>query len=232
MDGVLKLFLILLSSYLIGSFPTAIIVSKTFFGFDIREKGSGNMGSTNAFRVLGWKWGLTVQLVDIGKGLLASLVLPYLFGSGISFPGITWFEDMTIVKVLSGIAAVAGHNWTIFAGFKGGKGINTATGMLIGIAPVDTAIALGFFLLAVVFSGYISLGSITAALALPFSMFFRYNILKAYVPSYETSIYFLLGLTAILIFQHRKNIKRLLKGTENKFSKLQLIKCKHSTSTQ
>ncbi len=226
MDPYFKLILVTFLSYLLGSFPTAIVVSKKFFGFDIREKGSGNMGSTNAFRVLGMKWGIIVQVADLLKGILAVVVIASLLGEGITFPGITMFEDMTVVRLLAGVSAVMGHIYSIFVGFKGGKGINTAAGMLIGIAPVDVGIALFFFILAVIFSGYISLGSITAAVAFPSSIFFRYNILHDNIEGYFTLIYFALGLMAILIYQHRHNVLRLLKGTENRFSKLHLVRLK------
>lgn len=231
MDPVLKLILISILSYLLGSIPTAVIISKKFFGFDIREKGSGNMGSTNAFRILGTKWGVIVQVVDIVKGILAVAVLPYLFGDGITFPGNTYFQDITIVKVIAGIFAVAGHMWSVFVGFRGGKGINTAVGMLIGITPLDVGIAIAFFIIAVIFSGYISLGSIAGAVALPSSLFFRYNILHDNIPYYDPVIYFLIGLMALIVFQHRKNIGRLLKGTENRFSKLHLIRLKNKQNS-
>lgn len=225
MDPLLKLIIIALLSYLLGSIPTAWIISKKFFGFDIRERGSGNVGSTNTFRLLGWKWGLVVQIIDIAKGAVAVLVLPYLFGSGITFPANTWFQDITIVKMIAGVFAVIGHIFPVSIGFRGGKGINTTAGMLIGIAPVDFAIALFFFILAVIFSGYISLGSIISAIVLPSSLVFRYNILHAHIPGYDYIVYFFIGITALLIFQHRKNIIRILKGTENRFPKLHLIKC-------
>ncbi|MFW6232955.1 MAG: glycerol-3-phosphate 1-O-acyltransferase PlsY [Bacteroidota bacterium] len=213
-------------SYVAGSLPTAVIVSKKFFGFDIREKGSGNMGSTNAFRVLGWKWGIIVQVVDILKGVFAVVVIASLLGKELSFPNATIFEDLTLIRILAGVSAVAGHIWSLFVGFKGGKGINTAAGILIGLAPVDVTIALGIFVLAVIFSGYISLGSLAGAFAIPSSMFVRYNVLHVNVPGYDMMIYFALGLFLLVIFTHRKNIKRLLKGKENKFSKLHLIKLK------
>ncbi len=226
MEAFFNLIIIAVASYLLGSFPTAILISRKFFGFDIRDKGSGNMGSTNAFRVLGVKWGIIVQLIDIAKGVLAVVVIASLLGGGIKFPGITLFEDMTVVRLIAGISAVMGHMWSVFVGFRGGKGINTAAGMLAGIAPIDVGIAVGFFAVAVIFSGYISLGSLSAAIAFPSSIFIRYNLLHAYIPGYETLIYFALGLAVLLVFQHRKNILRLLKGNENRFSQLQLVKCK------
>lgn len=226
MEVTYKIVLILILSYLAGSIPTAVWVSKRFFGFDIREKGSGNMGSTNAFRILGWKWGLFVQIIDLLKGVFAVMVIAAFIGKGVSIPNATIFEDITIIKIMAGIAAVSGHIWSIFVGFKGGKGINTAAGMLIGVAPIDVSIAIGIFLIAVVLSGYISLGSIMAAFSIPSSMFVRYNFLHVDIPGYQTLIYFSLALFLLIVYTHRANIQRLAHGTENRFSKLQLIKIK------
>lgn len=226
MESIIKLILVIILSYLIGSIPSAVIISKRFFGFDIREKGSGNMGSTNAFRVLGWKWGIIVQVMDILKGVIAVLVIAEFVGKDINLGNYTWFQDSTIVKWIAGLSAVCGHIWSAFVNFKGGKGINTAAGMLVAIAPIDVSIALGIFILAVIFSGYISLGSISAAFAFPSSLFVRYNLFHVDIPGYSILIYFSIILAIILIFAHRKNIIRLLKGTENRFTKLQLIKCK------
>ncbi len=226
MDGDIKLILIILLSYLAGSIPTAVIISKKFFGFDIREKGSGNMGSTNAFRLLGWKWGVTVQIIDILKGVFAVIVIANLLGDGISFLSIDFFHDKTIVRFIAGMAAVCGHIWSMFVGFKGGKGINTTMGMLISIAPVDISIAIGIFLIAVLFSGYISLGSIAGAIAFPSSLFLRYNIFGVDIPSYSIIIYFALAIAILILYTHRTNISRLLKGTENRFAKLQILRKK------
>jgi len=231
MDITFRIILIIASSYLLGSFPTAIIISKKFFGFDIRKNGSGNMGSTNAFRVLGWKWGLAVQVIDILKGVLAVLIIAHLFGKDIDLGKHTWFEDFTLIKILAGASAVSGHIWSIFAGFRGGKGMNTAAGMLISIAPIDLGIAVGIFALAVIFSGYISLGSISAAFAFPSSLFVRYNLFQVEIPGYRILIYFSLVLAAVLIFAHKKNIARLFKGTENRFSKLHLVKWKSAAKS-
>ncbi|MBX3042136.1 MAG: glycerol-3-phosphate 1-O-acyltransferase PlsY [Candidatus Kapabacteria bacterium] len=227
MEVVLKIALIAVLSYFVGSIPTAIIVSKRFFGFDIRTKGSGNMGSTNAFRILGWKWGLFVQITDILKGYLAVVLVAGYIGEGLIFPNATMFEHITLLKLLAGVSAVVGHIWSVFAGFKGGKGVNTAAGMLIGLAPYDVLIAFSLFALTVIFSGYISLGSIMAAFSIPSSMIVRYNIFGADIPGYSVLIYFALGLMVLVIYTHRANIKRLLQGNENKFSKLQLIKLKN-----
>ena len=226
METFLYILLIAVLSYLLGSIPTGVIISKRFFGMDIREKGSGNMGSTNTFRVLGWKWGIVVQVVDILKGFIAVSVIATYLGNGITFPNATGFEDLTLLKILGGVMAIAGHIWPLFAGFKGGKGINTAAGMMIGLVPVDVAVALALFIIAVISSGYVSLGSIVAAFTIPGSLLVRYNILGADIPGYKILIYFSLAMLVVVIYTHRTNIKRLLKGTENKFAKLQLIKCK------
>ena len=151
----MEILLIILVAYLLGSIPSAVIISKLFFGFDIRQKGSGNMGSTNTFRVLGWKAGVAVQLLDILKGVAAVIIAEKIFNGVLPFPNATGFEDITVVKTIAGVAAVIGHIWTAFAGFRGGKGINTALGMLIGIAPVELAVAVGIFLLVVFASGYV-----------------------------------------------------------------------------
>lgn len=223
-----SLSLIAILSYLVGSIPTGVIISKLFFGFDIRTKGSGNIGSTNAYRVLGWKWGLAIQIIDILKGIFAVAIIAEFIGAGLSFPNATGFEDLTLIKVGAGVFAVIGHIWSVFLKFKGGKGVNTAAGMLIALVPIDVAVAFGLFSIAVIFSGYVSLGSITAAFAIPSSLFVRHNFLNVDIPGYSTLIYFSLLIFAMVIYTHRSNIKRMLEGKENKFSKLQLIKIKSS----
>src|SRR5438067_2412175 len=133
---MISLIFVVIASYLIGSIPFGIIVSKRFRGFDLRTKGSGNMGSTNAFRLLGWKLGLTVQALDLAKGL-GAVLLASVFFNGLPFHNATPFQDITVFRLIAGSAAILGHVFTIFAGFRGGKGVNTAAGMLIGVAPVE-----------------------------------------------------------------------------------------------
>lgn len=209
--------------YLIGSIPFGIIVSKYFRGFDLRTKGSGNMGSTNAFRVLGWKLGLLVQLLDIAKGVGTVAVATYLY-HGLPFHNATPFEDLTVFRIIAGVAAVLGHCYTVFAGFRGGKGISTAAGMLIGIAPIEVAIAAGVFILVLTLSGYVSLGSILAAVMFPISMFLRSEAFGVEITGYHTLIVFAIILAVFLIVMHRSNIKRLLNNTENRFEKVRIFK--------
>lgn len=224
-DPTFRLILIGLASYLVGSFPTAVLISKRFFGFDIRTKGSGNMGSSNAFRLLGWKWGVVVQVIDILKGTFAVLVVSHLMeGHTLPFTNRTPFEDYTVVKLIAGASVVLGHIFSIFVGFKGGKGVNTATGMLIGIAPIEVSIAFGVFWLAVMVSGYISLGSILAAIIIPSVMAFRYNVFGAEISGYHTLIWFSIGMSLLVIYMHRSNIQRLLHGTERKMTQWQILR--------
>ena len=224
MDPVLRLIIIIVQSYLIGSIPNALIIGKRFFGIDVRTVGSGNMGSTNVSRTLGWKAGLAVQLLDIAKGLLAVLLVAYFFDSEMPFVNYTPFEDETVVGLIAGISAVLGHMWSVFAGFKGGKGMNTSLGMLLAVAPVEVAVGLGIFLVILFASGYVSLGSISAAVIIPSTMAFRYNVLGISIQGYHTLVFFLIALSTIVIYAHRSNVKRLLAGTENRFSKLMIFK--------
>ena len=122
---------IILLSYLIGSIPTSIIVSKAAKGIDIREYGSGNAGGTNVMRVLGWKYGISVILLDAFKGVLAVIVVARLHYGSIPFQNATPFDDFTLIQIIAGFSAVIGHIWTVFAGFKGGKGIATTFQVLL-----------------------------------------------------------------------------------------------------
>lgn len=220
----MELLLILLVAYLLGSFPSAVIVSKVFFGFDIRQRGSGNMGSTNTFRVLGWKAGVMVQFLDVAKGMIAVFCAVRIFNGLLPFPNPTWFEDVTVVKVLAGLAAVVGHIWTAFAGFKGGKGINTALGMMIAIAPIDLAVAAAVFLVVIVLSGYVSLGSMLAAATLPTAMVLRYNVFNVEIDGYDTLVLSTIALAVLVVYTHRANILRLLQGRESRFNRLRIFR--------
>ncbi len=217
---MVNLGIVILLSYIVGSIPTSVMLSKWMHGFDIRTKGSGNAGGTNVFRVLGWKSGLSVTLFDIGKGVLATVVIARLFWDpSLPFYNRTPFDDFTIVQMLCGSAAIIGHIWTVFAGFRGGKGIATGAGMLIGIAPTEFAISVAVFLLVFFAWKYVSLGSISAAVAFPATLFVRYNIFGDEITSYKTLIIFSLAVAILLIYSHRQNIRRLIRGTENKITR-------------
>ncbi len=216
---MINMAIVVLLSYIIGSIPTSIILSKWRHGFDIRTKGSGNAGGTNVFRVLGWKSGLFVMIFDALKAVIATTVIARLFWDPtLPFYNRTPFDDFTIIQMICGGAAIVGHIWTVFAGFKGGKGIACGAGMLIGIAPTEFAVSIIVFLAVLFAWKYVSLGSIAAAIAFPVSLLVRHNILYNEIHSYKTLIFFSIGVAVLLVYSHRKNIRRLLEGTENKIS--------------
>lgn len=212
------LFAIIILSYLIGSIPTSIIVSKLVKGIDIRNFGSGNAGGTNVFRVMGWKYGLFVILLDALKGALAVIVVARLHYGAIPFENLTPFDDFTLIQIIAGVSAVIGHIWTIFAGFRGGKGIATALGMLLTIITIDMLVAICVFLLVVSISKYISLGSILGALSVPIILIVRENIFNVDIEGYHTILPFSIIICALIIYTHRANINRLYQGKENRIS--------------
>jgi glycerol-3-phosphate acyltransferase PlsY len=209
---------IIMLSYLVGSIPTSIIVSKLTKGIDIRDFGSGNAGGTNVMRVLGWKQGVFVIILDALKGVLAVIVIARLHYGSMPFTNLTPFDDFTLIQIIAGIAAVIGHIWTVFAGFKGGKGIATALGMLLMITTVDMLIAVGVFILVVSVSRYVSLGSIIGAIAVPLTLIVRENVFNVKIPNYGTLLPFVILVSLIVIFTHRKNMARLIIGNEHKLN--------------
>ncbi len=215
-----NLAIVLLLSYIIGSFPTSIVATKLANAGDIRKFGSGNAGGTNVLRMLGWKIGVAVILFDLFKGVVATYYVPQIFWdpNTLPFDNTTPFQDFTVVQIICGIAAVLGHIWTLFAGFKGGKGVATGAGMVLGLAPVEFAVALIVFTVVFVSWRYVSLGSIIAALAIPTTMFIRENFFHVDIPGYHTLVYFALAVSLLITYTHRENIKRLLAGTENKLT--------------
>jgi glycerol-3-phosphate acyltransferase PlsY len=224
---MIPIAIIAILSYLIGSIPTSIIVGKLRKGIDIRHYGSRNAGGTNVMRVLGWRAGVFVIAMDMAKGLFATMVITRLMYGPIPFENSTPFDDYTLVQIIAGCSAILGHVWTLFAGFKGGKGIATAGGMLLGIAPVEVAVALGIFLIVFLVTHYVSLGSLSAAVSFPLTMFFRENVFMADVHGYNTLIFFSIGISLLIFYTHRANIRRLLQGTENRVTRIPIFK-KHS----
>jgi glycerol-3-phosphate acyltransferase PlsY len=228
---MINLAIVILLSYAVGSIPTSIMLSRWIHGFDIRTKGSGNAGGTNVFRVLGWKSGLYVTFVDIGKGAIATALISRLFWDPtLPFYNRTPFDDFTIIQMICGGVAIVGHIWTVFAGFKGGKGIATGAGMLLGMAPTEFAISIGVFLLVFWAYKYVSLGSIAGAIAFPLSLFVRYNIFGDEIQSYKTLIVFSLSVAILLVYSHRHNVKRLIEGTEKKITKFTREKARETST--
>lgn len=213
-----NLIFIIILSYIVGSIPTSIIITKAIKGVDIRNYGSGNAGGTNVSRVLGKKFGILVILLDALKGVLAVVVVSRLYFGSFPFPNTTPFDDFTLVQIIAGIAAVIGHIWTVFAGFKGGKGIATGLGVLASVVTLDMFIGLGVFLIVMFLSKYISLASISAAVSVPLTMVVRENIFGVDIPSYHTLLPFIIALALLVIYTHRTNIERLIQGSESKIS--------------
>lgn len=206
---------IIILSYLIGSIPTSLIITKLVKGVDIRNYGSGNAGGTNVSRVLGWKYGVLVIILDALKGASAVILVARLHYGAMPFQNATPFDDFTLVQIIAGVSAVIGHIWTIFAGFRGGKGIATALGMLLFIITVDMLIAIAVFLLVVILTKYISLGSILGAVSVPVVLIIRENLFNVDIPGYGTLLPFTIGISFLIVYTHRANLSRLFAGKEN-----------------
>lgn len=197
-------------AYLIGSFPTSILTGKIIRGIDIREYGSGNAGGTNVFRVLGAGPGIFVMAFDVFKGFAATWWVSRIF-----LPMVPLQIDAMMILV--GCGAVAGHIWTCFAGFRGGKGVGTAAGMLLALYPLALVACLVVFVIVFVATRIMSLASMSAALMLPVTLtLFRYVF---NIPVSLALYLFSFIIAGLIIFTHRANIKRLAAGTENKFGK-------------
>jgi glycerol-3-phosphate acyltransferase PlsY len=197
------IFLIILS-YLTGAFPSAVLIGKIFFKTDVREFGSGNAGATNTFRVLGKKAGIPVLILDVFKGWLA--VNYIFFISSLSNNLDLVFEQ----QLVFGIAAVIGHLFPIYTGFRGGKGIATLLGLLVGIQPIAALMSSLVFIIVFFISRYVSLSSIFAAIAFPIIIYFLSD-------STDVSlIIFSIFVPLLALITHQKNIERLLKGEEVK----------------
>jgi len=201
----MSVFLLIIIAYHIGSIPTAVWVSKYFFGIDIREYGSGNAGATNTFRTLGKRSGMAVMIVDMLKGFAAinlAFLSVYAFKS----------EQFINLQIALGIAAVVGHIFPIFAGFRGGKGVATLFGMILGIQPLVALILVGVFVFMLFLTRYVSLSSIAASIAFPVMILF---ILKEPEDFYRL---FAIATACMVVLSHHKNISRLINGNENKVS--------------
>jgi glycerol-3-phosphate acyltransferase PlsY len=204
--SVINLIITLLLSYLLGSIATAVWVGRAFHHIDVREHGSGNAGATNVIRVLGWKTGIPVLLIDVLKGWLAAM-LPVFFY--LAEPGSAL---LTNLQILSGVMAITGHVFPVFAGFRGGKGVATIFGVLLAIHPLVTISCLGIFLCVFLISGYVSLGSMSAGISFPVFLLIFFN-----TPSLLFKVFSVIVAIGLII-THRKNISRLLKGEESKLT--------------
>lgn len=193
-------------AYLLGSIPTAVWVGKAKYDIDVREHGSKNAGATNTFRVLGKKPGIVVLSIDVLKGTIAVL-LPFIFNVGY------WSSDHLIqVKLVCALAAVLGHVFPLFANFNGGKGVATSLGVIIGVHPSAALICIILFLIVFLISNFVSLGAIVASVSFPVSILLIFKETSTWL------IVFSIVLSTAVIFAHRKNIMRLMKGEESKMN--------------
>jgi glycerol-3-phosphate acyltransferase PlsY len=196
--------LLIVLAYLIGSIPTSVWDSKYFFYIDIRDNGSGNAGATNTYRTLGPKWGTVVMIVDMLKGILAvklALLLP------------EYADSETHLQNLQtglGLAAVIGHIFPIWADFRGGKGVATLFGLVLGISPWTALGCVGIFIIVLYLTRFVSLSSILASIAFPIFILVIFNVDN---PAYRV---FAISIALMVLLTHQKNIGRLLKGSESK----------------
>lgn len=194
-------------AYILGSIPSAVWIGKMFHNIDVRQHGSGNAGATNVIRVLGWKTGIPVMIIDLVKGWTAAM-LPQFLHTAASGSAL-----LTNLQILTGVIAIAGHIFPVFAGFRGGKGVATVFGVLFAIQPVLTLCCLGVFLTVVLLTGIVSVSSMSAGIAFPVLLFIFFD-----TPSLVFKIFSIIVAIALLI-THRKNIGRLMRGEESRLIK-------------
>lgn len=202
--------LYLIGAYLLGSIPTAVWIGKYFYKIDVREYGSGNAGATNTFRVLGKRAGIPVLLIDVAKGF-AAVCLAYLSNYTRNS------NQMINLQLVLGIASLVGHIFPIFASFRGGKGIATLLGIILAVHPYAAFISMGIFIIILLTTSYVSLGSMIAAVCFPVVVI---GVFKTTAPSL---IIFSILIAIMVLITHQKNIERLLRKEE---SKAKLIKKK------
>jgi glycerol-3-phosphate acyltransferase PlsY len=213
---VILLIALIFLGYLAGSIPTAIIAGQVTRGIDIRQYGSGNAGATNVFRVMGWKAALVVVAVDIFKGWFSAAVI-----AGWTFNGALGklpFEDANLAAILCGAAAVLGHTYTIFAGFKGGKGVGALAGMVLHLFPLAVLLGLAVWILVILLTGYVSVGSVMAVTLFPLVSYLREGTLN------NSLGIFSLAIVAFIWFTHRSNAARLISGEEHRFDRTRLFR--------
>jgi glycerol-3-phosphate acyltransferase PlsY len=201
---IINYFIAFLLAYALGSIPAAVWIGRKFHGIDVREHGSRNAGTTNVIRVLGWKTGIPVLIIDVSKGWLATMLPVFL--------NLTEVDSslMTNLMILTGLTAIIGHIFPVFAGFRGGKGVATVFGVLLALQPLLTVSCIVVFLIVLLLTGIVSVSSMSAGLAFPIFLFSVFGS-----PSVIFKIFSVLVAIALLV-THRKNIGRLMRGEESK----------------
>jgi glycerol-3-phosphate acyltransferase PlsY len=201
---IINYFIAFLLAYALGSIPAAVWIGRKFHGIDVREHGSRNAGTTNVIRVLGWKTGIPVLIIDVSKGWLATMLPVFL--------NMTEADTslMTNLMILTGLTAIIGHIFPVFAGFRGGKGVATVFGVLLALQPLLTISCIAVFLIVLLLTGIVSVSSMSAGLAFPIFLFSVFGS-----PSVIFKIFSILVAIALLV-THRQNIGRLMRGEESK----------------
>ena len=194
----------LVIAYLLGSIPSAVWVGQAFWGVDVREYGSGNAGATNTFRVLGPKAGIPVLLMDVCKGWLAVQIAVFLG----NYP--TASQQFINLKLALGVAALLGHIFPVYVGFRGGKGVATLLGILWGVHPPAALLCLGIFVVVFLLSGYVSLSSMITAVAFPFIIMLFFNETVASMNIFGMAV------AILVLVTHQRNIERLFRGEESR----------------
>jgi glycerol-3-phosphate acyltransferase PlsY len=187
-------------SYLLGAIPSSYLAARVFKGIDLREQGSRNLGATNVYRVLGWKYAIPVGLFDAAKGAIPV----WLFGPQV--------PELPLLPLFCGVAAVVGHVFSVFVGFKGGKGVATASGVVLALAPWALLAVLVVWVALVWLTGYVSLASVVSAALFPLAAYFLEDARGA-------ALAVEIALAAFIIWKHRVNLQRLVAGTENRFAR-------------
>lgn len=210
-------FFTITGSYLLGSIPTAVWVGKMFYGLDVREHGSGNAGATNTIRVLGYRAGIPVLVFDVLKGFLALHLIRFV-------PSLSPGTDAYVsFQIILGVAAVAGHIFPVYAGFRGGKGVATLTGIVLALNPLITLICAVVFFLTLFLSKYVSLSSLLAGISYPILVIFIFKT------GMLTMVIFSILIAITLILTHQKNIGRLIRNEESKADFLRFRKRKENS---
>lgn len=210
---MLSLVLIIVLSYLVGAIPGSLWAGKWLYGVDIREYGSHNSGATNAFRVCGWKAGTLATLIDFGKGLAAAGFIAQIRIDAVPALGPEAWATAVLVGMIATLAAIFGHMFPVWANFEGGKGVNTAAGALFALSPITMTLTLLIFAIVLFSSRYVSLASMTGAVAFPSIVAIRKYAFGADLDPSLLIFTVLLGLAVIIA--HQSNIRRLLQGNEN-----------------
>ncbi len=195
----MTLALILVGSYLLGAIPTGLLAARYGAGIDLRTRGSKNLGATNVYRVLGWKYAVPVGAFDIAKGAAPVLLLAPLVG------------DDAWIPLAAGVSAILGHVFSVFVRFRGGKGVATAAGVVLGLAPLPMAASAAVWLTVLKLSGFVSLSSILGAVTFPIAAWF--------LQAHPYTLWVGIALAGFILYTHRSNIGRLMDGTESRFGR-------------